>query len=216
MKIGFLPFLSLLFLTIACTSGKGGPPRYSVNVVKIGNQIWTTKNLNVERFRNGDYIPHAKTVEDWEEAGKKEQPAWCYFNNDSTKASKYGKLYNWYAVNDPRGLAPEGYHIPTDEEWTTLCDFLGGEQVAGKKLKGKVGWKIYCNGNNESGFDGIPGGYRYFFGSFKNFGTNAYYWSASENFDEGAWCRYLSGYKDILYKEYHLKEKGLSVRCVKD
>ena len=82
--------------------------------VKIGSQVWATENLNVDRFRNGDPIPQAKTAEEWQNAGNNQQPAWCYYNNDPKNGESYGKLYNWYAVNDRRGLAPQGWHIPSD------------------------------------------------------------------------------------------------------
>jgi uncharacterized protein (TIGR02145 family) len=100
--------------------------------VVIGSQTWMAENLNVSKFRNGDLIPEAKTKEDWEQAGKNKQPAWCYYNNDPTNSAKFGILYNWYAVNDPRGLSPAGYHVPTDAEWTSLTTFLGGVEAAGK------------------------------------------------------------------------------------
>ena len=86
--------------------------------ITIGTQVWMTKNLDVATFRNGDPIPQAKTDEEWEKAGENQQPAWCYYDNDPANGAKYGKLYNWYAVNDSRGLAPVGYHIPSDAEWT--------------------------------------------------------------------------------------------------
>ena len=101
--------------------------------VTIGTQVWTTKNLDVATFRNGDAIPEAKTNKEWEAAGENKQPAWCYYENNTANGTKYGKLYNWYAVVDSRGLAPTGYHIPTDDEWTVLSTYLGGEDVAGKK-----------------------------------------------------------------------------------
>ena len=108
--------------------------------VKIGTQVWTTKNLNVSTFRNGDTIPEVKTNEEWIEAARIQQPAWCYYENDSMNGAKYGKLYNWYAMNDTRGLAPIGYHIPSDVEWKTLVDFIGKESDAGKKMKSTSGW----------------------------------------------------------------------------
>ena len=98
--------------------------------VTIGTQVWMTKNLDLATFRNGDPIPEAKTDEEWEKAGENKQPAWCYYDNDPANGAKYGKLYNWYAVIDSRGLAPVGYHIPSDADWTKLNDFLGGEGVA--------------------------------------------------------------------------------------
>jgi len=108
--------------------------------VTIGTQVWMTKNLDVSTFRNGDVIPQASTDEAWEAAGINKQPAWCYYDNDPANGTKYGKLYNWYAVNDPRGLAPAGYHIPTDAEWTVLTEYLGDENIAGKKMKTTSGW----------------------------------------------------------------------------
>ena len=91
-----------------------------VKEISIGKQVWTTENLNVEKFQNGDLIPFVETDEQWHEAGENEQPAWCYYDNDPSNGKKYGKLYNWYAIIDPRGLAPEGWHIPSDKEWTIL------------------------------------------------------------------------------------------------
>lgn len=124
-----------LFIGLGCV--------FQAQTVAIGGQVWMTKNLNVATFRNGDPIPQVKTDEEWEKAGQNQQPAWCYYNNDSAKGTKYGRLYNWYAVTDPRGLAPKGYHIPSNYEWKELIYFLGGESLAGKKMKSKVGWKNY-------------------------------------------------------------------------
>jgi len=107
--------------------------------VAIGNQVWTSKNLDVSMFRNGEAIPLAKTDAEWESAGENQQPAWCYYENKGENGTTYGKLYNWYAVNDPRGLAPNGYHIPTDAEWTILTDNLGEE--ASTKMKNASGWE---------------------------------------------------------------------------
>jgi uncharacterized protein (TIGR02145 family) len=103
--------------------------------VTIGTQVWMTKNLNVDKFRNGDPIPEAQTQEEWLKAKKNHQPAWCYADNDPANGKKYGKLYNWYAVNDSRGLAPLGWHIPSEDEWKTLRDYTGGGLNDDKKLK---------------------------------------------------------------------------------
>jgi uncharacterized protein (TIGR02145 family) len=120
--------------------------------VTVEKQVWMTQNLNVDKFRNGDPIPQAKTDEDWEKAGTDGKPAWCYYDNDPKNGIKYGKLYNWYAVNDSRGLAPAGWHIPTDAEWTILSDYLGGEDAAGTKMKSTSGWENYgckkCDGGS--------------------------------------------------------------------
>jgi len=136
--------LILLFLVIFSVSNSFG------QTVTIGTQVWSTKNLDVATFRNGDPIPQAKTEEEWEAAGDNKQPAWCYYENNTANGTKYGKLYNWYAVNDARGLAPTGYHIPTDEEWTALSTFLGGEDVAGKKMKSSSGWNSYKTGGSKT------------------------------------------------------------------
>ena len=138
----------LLFASLAIILGLN--PIIQAQTVTIGTQVWTTKNLDVSTFRNGDVIPQASTDEAWEAAGENKQPAWCYYDNDPKNGTKYGKLYNWYAVNDPRGLAPAGYHIPTDAEWTVLSDYLGGEDVAGKKMKSTSGWDSYTTGGSKT------------------------------------------------------------------
>jgi uncharacterized protein (TIGR02145 family) len=148
------------------------------NSDKIGNQVWTNENLNVEHFRNGDLIPESKTATEWEAAGNAKKPAWCYYDNDPKNGKKYGKLYNWYAVNDTRGLAPDGWHVPTDLEWPLLEFNLGDD--AGKKMKSSSGWNHNGNGTNSSGFAGLPGGCRFYDGSFGNVGSIGCWWSASE------------------------------------
>jgi uncharacterized protein (TIGR02145 family) len=185
------------------------------NEVTIGTQVWTTKNLDVSTFRNGDPIPEAKTMEEWQKAGKNKQPAWCYYDNDPSNGAKYGKLYNWYAVNDPRGLAPNGYHIPTDAEWTILEEYLGKD--AGEKMKSTSGWKDNGNGTNSSGFSGLPGGFRYDDGTFGSVGKDGYWWSSTEVSTFSAWYRYLFYYDGNVYRAiYFKKEVGLSVRCLRD
>jgi uncharacterized protein (TIGR02145 family) len=122
----------------------------SMGEVTIGSQVWTSTNLDVSTFRNGDPIPQAKTDEEWKKAEENGEPAWCYNDNDPSNGTKYGKLYNWHAVNDPRGLAPNGYHIPTDAEWTILTDYLGGEDNAGTKMKSTSGWLSYESGGSKT------------------------------------------------------------------
>jgi uncharacterized protein (TIGR02145 family) len=195
--------------------------------VTIGKQVWMTKNLDVATFRNGDSIPQVKTDEEWEKAGLYGQPAWCYYDNDTANGAKYGKLYNWYAVTDSRGLAPVGYHIPTSAEWTKLTDFLGGESVAGTKMKSKSGWNDYRgksgNGTNSSGFNGLPGGFRSYSGSFYEIGYYGYWCWFSEYYWDGGWYRYLSFFKGSVvsnHRDLHDQTKesseGFSVRCLRD
>ena len=178
--------------------------------VIIGAQAWMAKNLEITTFRNGDSIPQAASDEAWKIAGQNKQPAYCY--NGET----YGKLYNWYAVNDPRGLAPEGWHIPTDAEWTQLSDYLGGKGVAGKKMKSTSGWNNKGNGTNESGFNGLPGGNRGNDGTFLGQGNDGCWWSASEGSADSAYYRYLSHNVASLGRYYNNEGGGFSVRCLRD
>ena len=191
------------------------------NSVIIGNQDWQAKNLDVDRFRNGDEIPQVRSAAEWEQAGKEGLPAWCYFENDDENGKIYGKLYNWYAVNDSRGLAPEGWHIPTDEEWTILTDYLGGEEVAGGKMKitGTTYWESPNEeATNESGFSVLPGGCRGSDGSFYYIRDLAFLWNATEidhpyNF---AWGRSLFFKYGNVLRNNDDKSFGASVRCLRD
>jgi uncharacterized protein (TIGR02145 family) len=185
------------------------------NEVTIGNQVWMTENLNVDTFRNGDPIPHAKTDEEWEKAGESKQPAWCYYKNDPANGETYGKLYNWHAVNDPRGLAAEGWHIPSDDEWEILVDHLGGKEIAGTKMKSTSGWEEDGNGTNESGFTGLPGGSRSPGGSFYSIGKFGYLWSSSGRAGN-AWDRLLYYHNRDLGRYSDGKGEGFSVRCLRD
>ncbi len=184
--------------------------------VKIGKQIWMAENLNVDKFRNGEKIPHAKTVEDWEKAGENKQPAWCYYNNDPKNGKKYGKLYNWYAVSDPRGLAPAGWHIPSNKEWTVLTDYLRGEDVAGTKMKSTYDWSSNGNGTNESGFNALPGGFLDYDGTLNSIGNKGGWWSSSESHTDAAWGRNLGHYSSAVFGGFYDKEGGFSVRCLRD
>jgi uncharacterized protein (TIGR02145 family) len=186
--------------------------------VTIGNQVWTSNNLSTAKFRNGDPIIEAKTDAEWVTAGENGQPAWCYYKNIPGNGVKYGKLYNWFAVNDSRGLAPAGFHIPTDEEWTALTNYLGGEENASKKMKASLGWFNNGNGNNSSGFSGLPGGYRDDNGVFGNVGEGGSWWSSSESSESStpeAWGRSLDYSLSIADRNDFIKQIGFSVRCLK-
>ena len=185
--------------------------------VTIGSQVWMAKNLDVSTFRNGVPIPQAKTDEEWSKAGENHQPAWCYYDNDPANGAKYGKLYNWYAVNDPRGLAPIGYHIPSNDEWQVIEDYLG--ENAGDKMKNNSGWYESGNGNNSSGFIGLPGGFRYDLGGFEDFGHCCLignWWSRSEYDEDLAHDRALYYDASNLLRGPDFKGNGYSVRCLKD
>jgi len=179
--------------------------------IKIGEQVWMAENLNVSHFRNGDPIPEAKTTEEWIQAGIDNEPAWCYYNNDSENDNKYGKLYNWYAVNDPRGLALENWIIPDNKEWTKLIDYLGGSKEAGTGMKSATGWNSKGNGDNSSRFNALPGGGRVYNGIFSDIGNAAVWWSSSE---ESAFTAYgICLISDIVHGSFK-KATGLSVRAL--
>jgi len=184
--------------------------------VKIGNQIWMQENLNVDRFRNGELIPHAKTTEEWVLAGNNKQAAWCYYDNDPENGKLYGKLYNWYAVNDPRGLAPEGWHVPSDKEWDVLINYLGGKELAGIKMKNTTGWYNNGNGNNKSGFTGLPGSDRISSGRFNSVDSSSCWWSSTEYDAYFAWFRFLNYNNGNVFRFYNGKGRGFSVRCLRD
>ena len=184
--------------------------------IKIGNQEWTSENLNVSTFKNGDAIPEAKTEEAWETAGEEGKPAWCYYDNDATNGDKYGKLYNWYAATDPRGLAPSGWHIPSDAEWTKLTDYLSGTEAVGNKMKSKDGWEDNGNSSNESGFSGLPGGIRTYNGTFKFIGKFGYWWSSTEFSTSKAWFHSLFYASGNVIRDGYSNISGFSVRCIRD
>jgi uncharacterized protein (TIGR02145 family) len=218
--------------TLTILSSKNEYNKIASNTVKIGTQVWMTKNLDVSVFRNGDSIPQAKTNEEWIEAGQKGQPAWCYYENNPINGLTIGKLYNWYAVYDIRGLAPIGYHIPTKNEWEKLMVFYGTEW---QKIMGR-GWKDENKETSKiSGFSALPSGYRYNEGfrnkiywekEFDEYQMGANWWSSSTaNDSDSEKVRKLTG-KDCAYN-FQLfienltlyaipKELGLSVRCIKD
>jgi uncharacterized protein (TIGR02145 family) len=186
--------------------------------VKIGTQIWTTKNLDATTYRNGDTIRHASTASEWVDAGSKREGAWCYYNHDPKNGAIYGKLYNWYAVNDARGLAPQGYHIPSDLEWSLLAEYLGGDSVAGNKMKSTSRWTNNGNGDNSSGFSGLPGGSCCGL-TLENFlfvGAEGHWWSSYEANAGCAKGRYLLSRDDSIFWGSFTKDLGFSIRCLRD
>ena len=189
------------------------PQVQEIKSVKIGTQTWMAENLNTTTFRNGDVIPQANTKEEWDKAGEEKKPAWCYYDNNHENEKKYGKLYNWYAVNDPRGLAPKGWHVPGDDEWEILKKNLG--EKPGTKMKSTSGWYQEGNGDNSSGFAGFPGGQRST--RFLNLGLEGHWWNSTVDFADMAYSSYLSwsGGVLVLVNSDDMAD-GLSVRCVKD
>ena len=202
-----------------------------MKTVKIGKQEQMAENLNVSTFRNGDPIPEAKSDKKWRKAGDKGRLAWCYYKNKKKNGTQYGKLYNWYAVNDPRGLAPEGWHIPSDAECKTLEMYLGMSQSEaddiqsrgtdeGGKLKeaGTTRWDSPNSGaTNESGFSALPGGCRLLSGSYVDMGEEANLWSFTEYSRVFTWFQRLHyDISEVRLCDNGDKELGFSVRCVRD
>jgi uncharacterized protein (TIGR02145 family) len=194
---------------------------------EIGTQLWATKNLEVDTYSDGAVIPQVTNPTEW---ANLTTGAWCYYNNDSKNGEIYGKLYNWYAVagiwdeasktdvSKRKQLAPTGWHVPSDDEWTTLTRFLGGEAVAGGKMKetGTTQWiSPNQDANNSSGFTGLPGGNNSYDGTFSDIGRAGYWWKSSEN-DTTYGFRALNYSTGTVQKGYYGKTNGFSVRCIKD
>jgi uncharacterized protein (TIGR02145 family) len=232
-------------LIIYCTDcgNNGGEPQYfngtawyningnpastnAVNLpsVTIGSQIWSTKNLDVATYRNGDVIPQVTDATAW---ANLTTGAWCWYDNDSASyGASYGRLYNWYAVNDPRGLAPQGWHVPTNSEWDKMTKYLDptvdtttigwvGTNI-GTQLKNTTGWISSGNGNNSSGLACLPGGYRNYVGTFTSVVNYGIWWTASEYVTTSAWYRFLYYSSNLVDRYSGSKAGGFSVRVVRD
>ncbi len=164
------------------------------------------KNLNTDRFNNGNLILHAKSPSEWDNANSNMRPAWCYVNYDQTNGLKFGKLYNWYAVNDPRGLAPKGWRIPNEEDWSDL--------IASLELENQVNLLLCNKINSQKCWSAMLGGYRTKGGNFYRFGSDGFWWSSNEYDKENAF--YFRVNSDCTYRSFEDKSKGYSVRCIKN
>ncbi len=220
-----LALITVNFLFFSC--GKKTANMESISEVKIGNQIWSTQNLNVTTFANGDQIQEAKSRDEWNFANKNERPAWCYLNNDSSTHYKIGRIYNLFAILDSRGLAPKGWHIPNTKEWWEMVKELGewrrddyvGYNVA-KKMKSAESWSKNA-ADNSSGFEALPAGYRKSTGEFNLHGAS---WWSSSNVNYGdkkemndAWLIYLLvDVSDNIELRRAGQHEGHFVRCVKN
>lgn len=218
-----------LMLLISCSNDENSNDSSS-ETIKIGNQIWQSKNLDVETYRDGTPIPQVTDPTDWENLTT---GAWCYYNNDPANNTTYGKLYNWYAVagihdNDPntpnKVLAPTGWHVPSDNEWATLTTFLGGGSIAGGKMKStgtlQAGTGLWETPNsaatNESGFTGLPAGLREG-GIFIQIGYDTHWWSSSETNTSNASSLYVECFNgNTTWNNDGDRKGGLSVRCLRD
>jgi len=184
--------------------------------IKIGNQWWMAENLKVTHYCNGDAIPNVTDNSTWSNLTT---GAYCNYDNDVNNVTTYGRLYNWHAVNGSRNIAPTGWHVPTDAEWQTLVDYLGGESVAGGKMK-EIGTKHWDGENigatNESGFSALPGGARQGGGTFGVMGNHTDFWTSTESSISDAWYRTLGRYYSGVSRMTNSKQNGCSVRCMRD
>lgn len=182
--------------------------------VQIGNQVWMAENLRTSVFANGEKIPFSFSESDW--TNSENRAMWCIYENDLKHEKAHGGLYNFLAVADQRGLCPNGWHVPSNAEWDLLSTSLGGESVAGDKLKSSNGWGSIDAGNNSSGFSGMPSGFRnHYQGRFYGLGSSGGWWSSTSDKEE-AWYRYLFSGDANLNRDNFDQRDGFSVRCIKD
>lgn len=199
------------------------------NTLTIGTQVWMIENLKTTKYRNGNPIPNVTSYDEWFHL---RTGAYCNYNNDVAIGAKYGKLFNWYAVNDSRNIAPVGWHVPSDEELTTLENYvdyhLGNSISVAKAHAAKTDWHSSpsdgaigndLTNNNSSGFSALPGGYRTDYGvSFYSVGSDGYWWSSTEYKEDKhrAWIRIMGCSRKDIMRTTHDKLYGFSVRCIKD
>ena len=187
--------------------------------IRIGNQIWMDSNLNVGRFQNGDLIPEAKTRKEYKKASEIRHPAWCYYENDSIKGEKYGRLYNWFVVEDYRNVCPKGWHVPSESEWLELINYLnnnGYKNIEGKSLKSKSGWRNKGNGSDVFYFSGLPGGGRDPYGKFLGLLQDGFWWTSTSKNKDFSLLFKLDFQNDPIVSGQSKKESSFSIRCVKD
>lgn len=196
--------------TLSDSSGK------TLSTLSIANQVWMEEDLKVTTFNDGTPIPLISNDTVW---SKLSTPGRCFYNNNASFASsKYGMLYNWSAVNSGK-LCPIGWHVPSDNEWQILTNYLGSEAVAGGKMKeqGTANWKSpNTGGTNETNFGALPGGLRYPEGMFENFGKNVYWWSSTAEDTTRAWARGVSYDYGYAYRFSGPMKDGFCVRCIKN
>lgn len=228
-----LRYLAIVFFLAAALAGKGcrnsatsESTREQVkdidgniyDVVRIGEQIWMAENLRTTTFSDGSPISKVESYDEWADL---ELPAYSWYNNDSLHAEEFGALYNYFSVESDK-LCPEGWHVPTDEEWIALASSLGGAAVAGGSLKevGTSRWKTPNTlASNESGFTALPGGYRSYNGTFNLMRIDGFWWTSSEKSWYGSTNTVV--YRNLkydgpdLFREVAVKSNGFSIRCVK-
>jgi uncharacterized protein (TIGR02145 family) len=206
--ITFLFLLATSFLNAQVTDIDGN----TYKTVKIGEQVWMSENLKTTRFTNGDSIPFVLDRWDWRMLEKNETPDYGFYDDDSLKEGQYGKLYNYYVVSNGN-IAPEGWRVPTSEDWEQLIRHLGKYEAA-EKLKSTSGWHEEGNGTDEVGFNGLPGGFRDIDGSYRGLGEHGAFLSSSDN--QSMAISYTLSYNRNLSKGYGAKRAGRYIRLIKN
>lgn len=211
MKKTCLFFGAIIWIAVLMP-GCGGSSSH--DGVKIENQVWMTENLNVEHFKNGDDIPHAEDFGEWIKAGNEGKPAWSYYDNDPSNGEKYGKLYNWYAVNDPRGLCPEGWRVPSKNDYDLIITSEGGLEYPYDYedliYDGEAGWNGYLGGWRNG--NSTPPGYG-------RMGSYGYWWTSTADEVNASIAWYFGMYDTmdgLVYTMQEHKDLGFSVRCIKE
>ena len=184
--------------------------------IAIGNQVWSSSNLDVSVFSNGDPIPEINSEADWQKNGLLGKSAYCVYEKSNPDLLPYGKLYNWYAVNDSRGLCPTGWRVPSSSDWETLIKYLGGKDNAGYKLKSDNGWRNDGQGDNILMFNGLPGGSRTSYGIPKGLGFHGYFWTTTISNNNDAIGYFIRYYDRSINMGIGSMTFGYSVRCIKN
>lgn len=206
----------LSFRTTDSTSSVTDIDGNTYKTVKIGSQWWMAENLKVTHYRNGDAITNVTDSATW---GALTTEAYCDYNNNVSNVATYGRLYNGYAVSDSRIIAPTGWHVATDAEWQALVDFMGGDAIAGGKLK--EAWTTHwtspnVGATNECGFNALPGGFRFNSGQFYGIQAHGNFWTSTLASSVTAWYRFVHCTNSEVAHFTSGLTAGFSVRCVKD
>ena len=210
---------NISFIFSPCTDTDGN----NYQVVQIGSQLWMAENLKTTKYNDGTVIPNVTDGTEW---AALKTPAWCWYNNNIRNKDLYGALYNWYVVKTGK-LCPEGWHVPSDDEWHQMVLFhdpnadlsLAESDIAGGKLKeeGTLHWSSPNTGaTNETGFTALPGGNRRYDGFFSGPRGNGNWRTSSEYDDNQVWYRYIFYYSGYIYRNITNMQAGYSIRCVSD
>jgi uncharacterized protein (TIGR02145 family) len=228
MRTQFISFFTAILFILTCfVSCQEKAPSNMTDIdgknysfTTIAGQDWSTTNLTVKHYKNGDVIPQATNANEWDSLTNAGIGTWCYPGYSSILEEYYGVLYNWYAIHDTRGLAPDGWHIPSDDEWVNVKNNLGGFSFAGKKMKlidpQPAGWECTDNSDNQSGLSAIPTGFIGDNGAYAPPYIGGFYWSSTETDSWNAIHWRLVGCDDAIYRMIVLKKYGMAIRCVRN